>query len=78
MTWNYRVVKEQAKLDEDAWCSIREVYYDKKGEIISWSADDIAPGGETVEELLEVLQLMRNCLDKPVLVETDGGLKDAE
>jgi len=79
MTWNYRVMRSYFEDMPDAWYSIREVYYDNHGEVDGWTVDEAAPVGDTVEELLEILGLMRNCLDKPILDEAElEARKDAE
>ena len=79
MTWNYRVMKSYPATKSDAWYSIREVYYDKDGKVDGWTEDEIAPESDTVEGLLEILGLMRNCLDKPILDEAElEAMKDAE
>jgi len=79
MSWNYRVMKSYPATRPEPWYSIREVYYDNHGEVDGWTVDEIAPASDTVEGLLEILGLMRNCLDKPVLDEAElEARKDAE
>ena len=70
MTWNYRIMKSYPD-SRDAWYSIREVYYNNDGEVTDWTVEEIAPESETIEGLLEMIQLMRNCLDKPILDEAE-------
>ena len=67
--WNYRIVRSYPANKEEAWYSIREVYYDNNGKVNGWTEDAIAPESNTIEGLLEILQLMLNCLDKPILEE---------
>ncbi len=68
--WNYRVIRHD-EVPEDIWFGIHECYYlgdDDNLEDVSWTEDAIAPIGETPEELLETVEHMRRCLDKPVLM----------
>ena len=69
--WNYRIVRSYPANKEEAWYSIREVYYDNNGKVNGWTENAIAPESNTIEGLLETLQLMLNCLDKPVLDEAN-------
>lgn len=55
--WNYRVTRERFP-DEDQY-AIREVYYDGD-KIVGWTREPSAPIGESVQELIEVLDRMRN------------------
>ena len=68
--WNYRVLKSD---DEDASFAIHEVYYDEDNTPLSWSADAIAPYGDTLEELAADLGYMVLALGQPVLNEADLG-----
>ena len=70
MTWNYRIMKSNDDDEDWDWYTIREVFYDVDGNITGYT-QEIAPGGDTAEGLLEVLGLMRNALDKPVLDELE-------
>ena len=74
MTWNYRVMKSYPANKEDAWYSIREVYYDNNGKVDGYTEDAIAPDGGSIDELREVLHRMILALDKTVLDE--NGLED--
>ena len=66
MTWNYRVLKHVTK--GGSWYQIHEVYYNKDdGSISSCSEDAPAPFGETVEELQEVVELMKAAFNKPII-----------
>lgn len=63
--WNYRVIREtDDELQE--WFTLREVYYSPDGEIMYWS-EPIPPGGDSVEDLSEDLQLMATALNSDVL-----------
>ena len=63
MTWNYRVLKHVTTAG--SWYQVHEVYYNKDGSITSCSEDAPAPFGETVEELQEVVELMKEAFDTP-------------
>lgn len=72
--WNHRVIKrettyrrgESDEITEIAF-GIVEAYYDDAGKLNGYTEDDIAPYGETLEELRENLQRMLKALDKEVL-----------
>lgn len=65
MSWNYRVL--QHSNDREQWYEIHEVYYDAAGEPELCTERAAIPGGETVEELREDLQLYTRALEQPVL-----------
>lgn len=75
MTWNHRVVKRKGKpfhgIPQPDWYAIHEVYYDKKGRPKTLTAEPVAPGGETPDELRDDLNRMRDALKKPILQESD-------
>lgn len=64
MTWNYRVTKEVTA--EGDWYAIREVFYGEHGSV-GWTKDEIPAGGESVDEVREVLHRMLRACDEPVL-----------
>lgn len=66
MTWNYRVL-EHVDLSHDKWYQVHEVYYNKDGSITSCTEDAIAPFGETVEELQDVVELMKAAFAMPTI-----------
>lgn len=66
MSWNYRVIKEGNTY------SIRSVYYDKK-KPHSWQAEYEELVAESVEELIEYLDLYTQALERPVL-EVEKGI----
>lgn len=67
MVWNHRVV------NMGAGYQIAEVYYeDDKVTPMGWSADPVAPYGETLGDLRVELNRMLAALDKPVLKEFTG------
>jgi hypothetical protein len=70
MTWNYRVVKHTDS-EGITHFGIHEVYYDKDGRPSMYTESAMAPYGETLEELAEDLERMREALIKPVLTDED-------
>lgn len=68
MTWTYRIIR-----DEEGGHRIAEVYTDllhvEGG--TSWTADPIAPYGESLDELRRTLDMMRHAFNYPVLEETE-------
>ncbi len=72
--WNNRVVHR--KINGEDYYAIHEAHYDE-GETYphSITQDSIAPYGETLTELVETLDRMKQCLDAPIL-EYDNFWKD--
>jgi len=70
MSWNYRVIMEEASDDklfgEDSY-TIREVFYDDDGEIEFWSDEGCAPYGNTFQEVADDFDLMAAAFELPVL-----------
>lgn len=62
-TWRYAFAREPTT--EGVWWSVREVYTDDEGRL-SWT-EAIAPGGDTVRELLNDLVLMDLALGHAIL-----------
>lgn len=72
MSWNHRVLKQtytHPNGEKEITYSIGEVYYDEEGNLKWYS--DAALFGDTIEELGEVLDRMKNALFKKV-IEVDG------
>jgi len=63
--WNYRIVKIKEEETQDEWLEIREVYYDTLGKPMGHCTATV--GGETEQEIKEVLSMMSQALTKPVL-----------
>lgn len=63
--WNFRVIKEGGEY------SIRDVFYNKEGEIIGWGGDCEKAIGDTLEELKQAVSYYMPALVKPV-VEVEG------
>ena len=65
MSWNHRLMK--MKDGEDDFYQIHEVYYDKEGNVVSYTKNGVTVGGNDIEEVKWVLLEMLKALDKPVL-----------
>ena len=61
--WNYRIVDMQE--DEEQWLEVSEVYYDTLGKPMGYCKATV--GGETTNEIKEVLSMIASAIDKPVL-----------
>lgn len=66
MHWSYRVSKQTLK-NGDFIFAIREVYPNKKGEMTSWTQDEIAPVGDSLDALRWVLNEMLKACDKEII-----------
>jgi hypothetical protein len=62
----YRVSKQTLK-NGDVIFAIREVYPNKKREITSWTQDEIAPIGDSLDGLRWVLSKMIEACDKEII-----------
>lgn len=62
MTWTYRVVR-----DEIGRYSVREVYHERDGQLISYSKTPVAPIGASAEDLLHQMQSFRDAFELPIL-----------
>lgn len=62
MTWTYRVVR-----DEIGRYSIREVYQERDGTLITYSKAPVAPIGSSADDLLHQLQSFRDAFELPIL-----------
>jgi hypothetical protein len=69
MTWNYRVCKKtyQGHNYEEVSYEVREVYYNKAGEITGVIDKATYLYGESPEELKEVLKRMEHALTKDIV-----------
>lgn len=67
-TWNYRIVEST-----NGELSIHEVYYDDMGVPTDWTAEGVAPYGETMAELNTCFNMMQDAFYEPILkwVETE-------
>ena len=64
MTWNYRIVSEEAPDGE--FYQLYEIYYDD-GKIIGMLESPSKPYGEDVEELRANLEQMLRAFERPIL-----------
>jgi hypothetical protein len=76
MSWNYRVVMQEANGYKSL--GLREIYYNEDDSIFAMSREDEAPLGDDIEDLRGDLEIMMEALDKPVLVEKDIEFVDQE
>ena len=65
MSWNHRLMK--MKDGEDDFYQIHEVFYDKEGNVESYTKNGVTVGGKDIGEVKWVLREMLAALDKPVL-----------
>jgi hypothetical protein len=65
-TWNYRILHEP-----NGTLTIREVTYDMDGHILTCSRDSVALQAESIDQLLHLLEDVREALRLPILMNTD-------
>lgn len=70
MSWNYRVCKtlhNKGTSREEVELSIREVYYNRDGDI--WAISEHAVGiiGEFMDDINDTIQLMKESVNKEVI-----------
>jgi len=63
MSWNYRVIEK--KEGDTTVFAIHEVYYSENGDSVT--VNNVAPYGDTLEELRGDLRHMVEALNKPVM-----------
>jgi hypothetical protein len=69
MFWNYRIVNLKSENGGEDWYCIREVYYDENGKPEGHS--DVSVGSESLEDVQNVLDMMRKATELPALQEGD-------
>jgi len=69
MSWNYRILAHKHK--DEMYFEIHEVYYDDKGNANGYSANGISVGAGSLEGINWVLNKMKECADKPILLADD-------
>ena len=69
-TWDYRVVRRESEDGSDEWYSVQEVYYDDDGKPMAQTLD-LQVEQDTITGMRTQLEKMINCLDQPVLDESD-------
>ena len=62
MIWTYRIFR-----DRTGRYSLREVYYERDGRLISYSKSPAAPIAASLEDLMQLVQWFREAFDSPVL-----------
>jgi hypothetical protein len=62
MMWTYRVFRDQA----DRY-SVREVFYERDGSIITYGKAPAAPVGDSPEEVLQLIMWFKEAFDLPIL-----------
>ena len=62
MSWNYRVFKKG--INDRDYYYIKEVYYDKQGDIISFTEDTETGYFEDIEHLIQSHEIMLNDIKK--------------
>ena len=62
MIWTYRIFR-----DHNGRYSIREVYYEHDGRLITYGKNPVAPIGASLEDLIQLVQWFREAVDSPVL-----------
>ena len=69
--WDYRVVRRESEDGETGdWYSVQEVYYDDDGTPMAQTLD-LMVEQDTITGMRNQLEKMINCLDQPVLDESD-------
>lgn len=61
-TWNYRLVKSNTGI-----IGVFEVYYDSEGRPCACTAHPAQVMGESVEEILKIVNNMKQAADRPIL-----------
>lgn len=69
MGWNHRVLAH--KDGDEMFFQIHEVYYNKKDKANSYTANGVRVGAVSLEGINWVLQKMKECANKPILL-VDG------
>ena len=69
--WDYRVVRRELEDGEAGdWYSVQEIYYDEDGTPMAQTMD-LMVEQDTITGMRNQLEKMINCLDQPVLDESD-------
>ena len=66
MTWNHRLFKE-ALDDGTIWYTIREVFYNDKGEIFAHMEEAVDLEGESVSDLADYIEKCKQAFNAPIL-----------
>jgi hypothetical protein len=71
MTWNYRITRQRAGAEFEF--TIREVYYDETGTVVTWTQDAVAAHGDTREECVAALARMMDDAESRPVLDVDTG-----
>ena len=69
MGWNYRILAH--KDVDEMYFQIHEVYYDENGKPNSYTANSVSVGAESLDGIKSVLNKMKECANKPILLADD-------
>ena len=69
MSWNYRIFAH--KDGEDIFLKVHEVYYDEEGNPDGYNKACVMVNGYTPEWISEKLDILKECLDKPIFLADD-------
>ena len=67
--WNYRLIRFTGA--SGTWYAVHEVYYDKAGLVINWTARPATVGSETARGARVVYGQFAEALARPTLTELD-------
>lgn len=56
-SWRYGLI-EYDKPDGSKWYEVHELYLNNKHEVHSWTENGVSAGGDTPDEVIEVLEMM--------------------
>lgn len=62
MLWTYRIFR-----DAQGRYSIREVFYERDGRLLSYGKNPVVPVEASLEDLLQLIKWFREAFDSPVL-----------
>lgn len=66
MTWTYRICR-----DTKGRYSVRELFHERDGTLITYSKEPVAPIGSSPEDLLKQMQWFREAFDLSILSTED-------
>tara|TARA_R110001632_G_scaffold51400_1_gene128130 strand:+ start:8251 stop:8493 length:243 start_codon:yes stop_codon:yes gene_type:complete len=67
--WNHRILAH--KDGDEMYFQIHEVYYDKDGKPDGYTANAVSVGAESLDGIKWVLDKMKECVNKPILLADD-------
>jgi hypothetical protein len=69
MSWNHRILAH--KDGDRMYFQIHEVYYDKDGNPDGYTANGVSVGAESLDGINWVLDKIKECTNKPILLADD-------